>query len=130
LSSRLNITGWYKVTCDHISYWDNEILKIGKHSFRFIMTLHVHHWDTMMNFEETTKSLFHQIFIQLGNHKLLISNDFFDDMIQLYKALGIFGSEAPVRQTTRRLVKLEVKLSFPRLDRVETTPSSHHIQRR
>ena len=73
LSSKLNITGWYKLTCDHISYWDNEILKIGKHSFRFIMTLHVHHWDTMMNFEETTKSLFpSDLFIQLGNHKLLI----------------------------------------------------------
>jgi hypothetical protein len=34
-------------------------------------------------------------------------------MIQLYKALGIFGSEAPVRQTTRRLVKLEVKIILP-----------------
>jgi hypothetical protein len=34
-------------------------------------------------------------------------------MIQLYRAVGIFGSEEPVRQTTRRLVKLEPKIVLP-----------------
>ena len=63
LSSKLNLTGWYNVPRDHISFWDNEILKTGKHTFRFIMTPHVHHWDSMMIFEETTKSYFHRIFL-------------------------------------------------------------------
>jgi hypothetical protein len=34
-------------------------------------------------------------------------------MIQLYRAVGIFGSEEPVRQTTRRLAKLEPKIILP-----------------
>jgi hypothetical protein len=34
-------------------------------------------------------------------------------MIDVYRALGIFGSEEPVRQTTRRIVKLEPKMVFP-----------------
>ena len=114
LSSKLNLTSWYNVPCDHISFWDNEILKTGKRIFKFIMTPHVHHWDSMMIFEETTKSLFpSDLFIQPGNNKPIASNDFSEDMIQLYRAIGIFGSEEPVRQTTRRLVKLEPKIVFP-----------------
>ena len=40
-------------------------LKTGNKSLRFIMTPHVQHWDTMMIFEETTKSIFtSDLFIQ------------------------------------------------------------------
>jgi hypothetical protein len=28
LSSTLNLTGWYNVPSDHISFWDNETLKM------------------------------------------------------------------------------------------------------
>jgi flavorubredoxin len=38
LSSKLNLTGWYDVRADHISFWDNETLKTGKRVLRFIMT--------------------------------------------------------------------------------------------
>ena len=108
LSSKLNLTGWYNVPCDHISFWDNEILKTGKRVLRFIMTPHVHHWDSMMIFEETTKSLFpSDLFIQPGKNRPIVSSDLSD------KTVGIFGSEEPVRQTTRRLVKLEPKIIFP-----------------
>src|SRR5687767_5012652 len=114
LSSKLNLTGWHNVPVDHMSFWDNETLKTGKKQFRFIMTPHVHHWDSMMIFEETTKSLFpSDLFIQPGKSRPIISNDLSNDMIQLYRAVGIFGSEEPVRQTTRRLVKLEPKIIFP-----------------
>jgi flavorubredoxin len=68
----------------------------------------------MMIFEETTKSLFpSDLFIQPGNDKPIISNDLSDDMIQLYRAVGIFGSKEPVRQSTRSLVKLELKIVLP-----------------
>ena len=78
------------------------------------MTPHVHHWDSMMIFEETTKSLFpSDLFIQPGKNKPIISSDLSDDMIQLYRTVGIFGSGEPVRQTTRRLVTLEPKIILP-----------------
>lgn len=114
LSSKLNLTGWFNVPTDHISFWDNEVLKTGKRTFRFIMTPHVHHWDSMMIFEETTKSLFtSDLFIQPGDNKPILSGDLSDQMIQLYRTVGIFGSEEPVRETTKRLVKLEPKITFP-----------------
>jgi flavorubredoxin len=114
LSSKLNLTGWHDVPVDHISFWDNEVLKTGKRMFKFIMTPHVHHWDSMMVFEETTKSLFpSDLFIQPGDNKPVTSDDLSKDMINLYRGAGIFASEEPVRQTTKRLINLYPKMIFP-----------------
>jgi flavorubredoxin len=114
LSSKLNLTGWYNVPADHISFWDNETLKIGKRILRFVMTPHVHHWDSMMIFEDTTKSLFpSDLFIQHGINKPAISDDLSQQMLALYRASGIFASEEPVKNTVRRLVKLSPSMVYP-----------------
>ncbi len=114
LSSKLNLTGWANVPADHTSFWDNETLSTGRRKFRFIMTPHVHHWDSMMIFEETTKSLFpSDLFIQPGNNKPVMSDDLSDNMIKLYQAVGIFASEKPVRQTVERLAKLRPEMIYP-----------------
>ncbi len=114
LSSKLNLTGWYNMPVDHISFWDGEVLKTGKKSLRFIMTPHVHHWDSMMIFEESTKSLFtSDLFMQPGFNKPVLSDDLSEAMIGLYRAVGIFASEKPVRETTRRLAGLKPKMVFP-----------------
>lgn len=114
LSSKLNLTGWHNVPISHISFWENETLETGKKTFRFIMTPHVHHWDSMMMFEETTRSLLpSDLFIQPGEHKPITSEDLSNEMIQLYNAVGIFASEEPVRKTVRKLMKLEPKLICP-----------------
>ena len=114
LSSKLNLTGWHGVPADHISFWDNEVLKTGRRSLKFVMTPHVHHWDSMMIFEETTKSLFpSDLFIQPGNNKPVLSEDTSQQMVGLYKAIGIFSSEKPVRQTTERLLKLDPAMTYP-----------------
>jgi flavorubredoxin len=114
LSSKLNLTGWYSVPSDHISFWDNETLKTGKRQFRFVMTPHVHHWDSMMIFEETTRSLFpSDLFIQPGNNKPVISDDLSESMINFYKGVGIFSDETPVRRTTKRLIDLSPDMVYP-----------------
>lgn len=114
LSSKLNLMGWYNIPVNHISFWDGEVLKTGKNSFRFIMTPHVHHWDSMMIFEENTKSLFtSDLFIQPGLNKPVLSHDLSEAMIALYRAVGIFADEKPVRETTRRLVDLNPKMVLP-----------------
>jgi flavorubredoxin len=114
LTSKLNLTGWNNVPVDHISFWDNETLKTGKRTLRFLMTPHVHHWDSMMIFEDSTKSLFpSDLFAQPGVNKPVVSDDLSETMISLYRASGIFASEGPVRKTTERLVKLLPKMIFP-----------------
>ncbi|HEX2557395.1 MAG TPA: hypothetical protein VHK86_03660 [Nitrososphaera sp.] len=114
LSSKLNLAGWNGVPADHISFWDNETLKTGKRNLRFLMTPHVHHWDSMMIFEDTTKSLFpSDLFIQPGNSKPVASEDLSESMIGLYRGAGIFASETPVRQTAQRLLKMAPRMTFP-----------------
>jgi flavorubredoxin len=114
LSSKLNMMGWYNIPTDHIATWDNDILKTGKMQFKFIMTPHVHHWDSMMIFEENTKSLFtSDLFIQPGNNKPIISEDLSESMINLYIGAGIFASEKPVRDTTKRLEDLSPNMVYP-----------------
>ncbi len=114
LSSKLNLMGWYKVPTDHIAVWDNEVLNTGKKKFRFIMTPHVHHWDSMMIFEENTKSLFtSDLFIQPGRNGSVISEDLSESMINLYRGVGIFATEKPVRETTKRLEVLSPEIVYP-----------------
>jgi len=114
LTSKLNLTGWNNVPVDHISFWDDETLKTGKRTLRFLMTPHVHHWDSMMIFEDITKSLFpSDLFAQPGVNKPVVSDDLSDTMISLYRSSGIFASEGPVRKTTERLVKLLPNMIFP-----------------
>lgn len=113
-SSGLNLMGWYNIPSDHISFWENETLSTGRRRFRFLMTPHVHHWDSMMIFEETTKSLFpSDLFIQPGNSKPVLSDDLSEAMLELYRGLGIFASEVPVRQTVKRLEKLKPEMVYP-----------------
>jgi flavorubredoxin len=114
LSSKLNLTGWYNVPADHISFWDNETLKTGRRILRFVMTPHVHHWDSMMIFENTTKSLFpSDLFIQPGINKPVISDDLSEQMLALYRATGIFAAEEPVRNTVNRIIRLSPSMVYP-----------------
>ena len=114
LSSKLNLTGWHNIPSDHISFWERETLKTGKKTMKFLMTPHVHQWDSMMIFEEIIRSLFtSDLFIQPGNNKPVVSDDLSESMIGLYRGAGIFASEKPVRQTAKRLEKSSAEMIFP-----------------
>ena len=71
-------------------------------------------WDSMMIFEENTKSLFtSDLFMQPEFNKPVLSDGLSESMIRLYRAVGIFSSENPVRETTKRLVRLDPNMVFP-----------------
>jgi len=67
LSIQLNAVG-FGVNERARGFKDNETLELGRHTLRFLETPHVHHWDSMMVFEETTQSLFPaDLFLQPGD---------------------------------------------------------------
>jgi flavorubredoxin len=87
---------------------DGEVLELGRHRLRFIETPHVHHWDSVMAFEETTASLFPaDLFIQPGDQPPVIDEDLGAAMLQLYRRIGIFAHEQPVRQIVERIERLD-----------------------
>jgi flavorubredoxin len=87
---------------------DGETLDLGKHKLRFMETPHVHHWDSMMVVEETTRSLFpSDLFIQPADQPPVVTENLSTPMLELYRAAGIFAHERPVRQVIERVDKLD-----------------------
>jgi len=53
---------------------DGDVLDLGRHRLRFWETPHVHHWDSMMVVEESTKSLFpSDLFLQPGDQPPVVT---------------------------------------------------------
>jgi len=89
-------------------FMDGERLELGRHTLRFLETPHVHHWDSMMLFEETTKSLFpFDLFIQPGDQPPVVSEDLGTEMCAFYREVGIFAPEEPVRRVVDRVEALD-----------------------
>lgn len=86
---------------------EGDVIDLGKHSLRFIETPHVHHWDSMMVFEQSSKSLFPaDLFIQPGEQPPVVRENLGKEMCHLYREVGIFGSEKPVLSAVDRIERL------------------------
>jgi flavorubredoxin len=106
LSIQLNAYG-FGLTERVRGFRDGETLDLGKHKLRFMETPHVHHWDSMMVVEETTGSLFpSDLLIQPGEQPPVVTENLSQPMLELYRAVGIFAHERPVRQVVERISKL------------------------
>lgn len=93
---------------------DGDVVEVGQHRLRFLETPHVHHWDSMMVFEETTRSVFaSDLFIQPGEQRPVVRADLATEMCEWYREAGIFASEAPVRTTVDRLDRLDLDWIHP-----------------
>jgi flavorubredoxin len=107
LSAALNLSGWgYRGRFQGLR--DGETLDLGRHRLRLLETPHVHHWDSMMLFDETTLSLFpSDLFLQPGDQPPIVNEDLSDEMCVEYRSLGIFAHEDPVRHVVDRIDRLE-----------------------
>ncbi|HJT81540.1 MAG TPA: hypothetical protein VJ719_10115 [Chthoniobacterales bacterium] len=106
LSIQLNAYG-FGLTERVRGFRDGETLDLGKHKLRFLETPHVHHWDSMMVVEETTGSLFpSDLLIQPGEQPPVVTENLSEPMLELYRAVGIFAHERPVRQVVDRILRL------------------------
>jgi len=93
---------------------DGEMLDLGTHKLRFLETPHVHHWDSMMVIDETSRSLFpSDLFIQPADQPPLVTENLSTPMLDLYRAAGIFAHELPIRQVVDRLEKMNLGWVHP-----------------
>jgi flavorubredoxin len=108
----------------NLNYWDcagpvkgvrdGDVIDLGRHKLRFLETPHVHHWDSMMVFEETEKVLFSSdLFIQPGDQPTVVSENLSSEMCHLCREVGIFASEKPVRIVVNRIEKLNPEWIHP-----------------
>jgi flavorubredoxin len=108
MSAILNLTAFGVDFVDRVrGVRDGERIELGEHTLKFLETPHVHHWDSMMVFEESTRSLFpSDLFIQPGDQPPVVTEDLGGDMCAFYREIGIFAHEEPVRRTIDRLEPL------------------------
>jgi flavorubredoxin len=112
LSIQLNARG-FGVDERVRGFTDGETLELGRHTLRFLETPHVHHWDSMMLFEESTRSLFpSDLFIQPGDQPAVVTENLGEAMIGLYRGAGIFAHELPVRRVVDRVEALDPEWIF------------------
>jgi flavorubredoxin len=109
MSAVLNLTSFGVDYVDRVKgVRDGDVIETGRHQLKFIETPHVHHWDSMMVFEESTKSLFpSDLYIQPGDQPPVVNEDLTAEMLGFYREIGIFAHEEPVRQTMDRLERLD-----------------------
>lgn len=94
--------------------FDGDLLDLGEHRLRFWETPHVHHWDSMMAFDEPTGSLFSSdLFIQPGDQPAIVRENLGKEMCQWYRELGLFGGEEPVRRVVNRLETVAYRWIHP-----------------
>ena len=115
LSSRIGLTGWFELPKPHIPVWEGDRLSLGEKRLSFVMTPYVHHWDSMMAFEEAESALFPaDLFINYvpGNP---VTNDpqGVETMVRRYRESGLFASERPVRMVLPKLQRLEPRMIHP-----------------
>jgi flavorubredoxin len=107
LSIALNATG-FGVHERVRGFTGGETLELGGHTLRFLETPHVHHWDSMMVVEESTRSLFPaDLFLQPGDQPPVVTENLGDAMCAVYRAVGIFAHEDPVRRVVDRIEALD-----------------------
>ncbi len=108
MSAILNLTSFGVDYVDRVrGVRDGDRIELGEHTLSFLETPHVHHWDSMMVFEESTKSLFpSDLFIQPGDQPPVVNEDLSMEMCGFYREIGIFAHEEPVRWTIDRLEPL------------------------
>ena len=93
---------------------DGDRVELGKHVLRFWETPHVHHWDSMMVYEETTGSLFPaDLFIQPGEQPPVTAENLGKEMCALYRGAGIFAAAKPVLDVVDRLEKSNLNWIHP-----------------
>ena len=109
----INLSGWdYSGPVRGVR--DGDVIDLGEHRLRFLETPHVHHWDSMMAYEETTASLFPaDLFIQPGDQPGVVRENLGKVMCQFYKESGIFAAKGPVLGVVDRIEKLAPRWIHP-----------------
>lgn len=109
----INLSGWdYSGPVEGVR--DGTVIDLGGHRLRFLETPHVHHWDSLMAYEETTGSLFPaDLFLQPGEQPAIVRENLGTEMCQQYRAVGIFAAKEPVLTVADRIARLDPQWTHP-----------------
>ena len=113
VGAAVNLTQWdYAGSVQGVR--DGDVIDLGTHRLRFLETPHVHHWDSLMVMDETTRSLFPaDLFGHPGDQPAIVHENLSKQMCQWYRDIGIFAAADPVLRVVERLGKLNPEWIHP-----------------
>jgi flavorubredoxin len=113
VGAMINLAGWdYRGQVRGVR--DGDTIDLGKRRLRFLETPHVHHWDSMMVFEETDRALYPaDLLIQPGEQPPIVTEDLSGAMCGLYRMSGIFAAPGPVLSVVDRIERLAPRWVHP-----------------
>jgi flavorubredoxin len=95
---------------------EQSVLDLGQHRLRFLITPYVHQWDSLLAYDETSRTVFSSdVFTTPGAGPAVTSRDRTDEMLALYRRNGIFPSRPHLNAALDRIESL-----------APTTLASHH----
>ena len=74
---------------------ETTVLDLGAHKLSFLVTPYVHAWDSVLAYDETTRTLFSSdLFLQPGSGLALTDRDTSEEMVDYTRSIGLFPSQA------------------------------------
>jgi len=74
---------------------EDRLLDLGQHRLGSLITPYVHQWDSMLAYDEVTRTVFSSdVFIQPGAGPATTDRDLTDEMLETYRGIGFFPSRA------------------------------------
>ena len=74
---------------------ETTVLDLGAHQLRFLISPYVHAWDSILAYDETTRTLFSSdLFLQPGRGPALTERDASEEMVDYTRSIGLFPSQA------------------------------------
>ena len=74
---------------------EGDILDLGRHRLGFLITPYVHTWDSMLAYDETTRTVFcSDVFIQPGSGPPTTDRPLIEESLERYRQSGLFPSRA------------------------------------
>jgi flavorubredoxin len=87
---------------------DSSGLVLGSHQLRFLITPWVHAWDSLLAFDESTRTLFSSdLFLQPGTGPSTTDADVSDSMVEYARVRGIFPSQRHILSALDKITPLK-----------------------
>jgi len=90
---------------------EDKLLDLGQHRLGSLITPYVHQWDSMLAYEDTTSTVFSSdVFIQPGAGPATTDQDLTEQMLEVYRMIGIFPSRPHLTAALDKIEALKPKV--------------------
>jgi flavorubredoxin len=90
---------------------EGKLLDLGQHRLGSLITPYVHQWDSMLAYEDTTRTVFSSdVFIQPGAGPATTDQDLTEQMLEVYRMIGIFPSRTHLNAALDKIEALKPKV--------------------